>query len=86
MRRLPIIATVAGVLMLGGTAARADQPGADWLSQEQVTQKLTGMGYSYVSGLEADDGHWEGYAVHNGKIVEFHANPKTGEIMSEKAK
>jgi hypothetical protein len=86
MRKLATLAAIAGTLIIGSTAARADKPGADWMSQEQVTQKLTGMGYSHVSGLEADDGHWEGYAVHNGKIVKFHADPKTGAILSEKPK
>ncbi|MBN9562140.1 MAG: PepSY domain-containing protein [Alphaproteobacteria bacterium] len=86
MRKLDTLAAIVGALMIGSVAARADKPGADWMSQEQVTQKLTGMGYSHVSGLEADDGHWEGYAVHNGKIVKFHADPKTGAILSEKPK
>jgi len=86
MRGLHFVAITAALLAVAGMPAYADQPGADWMSKEQVTQKLTGMGYTYVSGLEADDGHWEGYAVHNGGIVEFHADPKTGAILSEKRK
>lgn len=56
------------------------------MTKDQVTQKLNGMGYTNVSGLEADDGHWEGEAVLNGKIVEFHADPTTSAIMTEKPK
>lgn len=37
-----------------------------------------------ITGIEADDGHWEGKGVKNGKIMEFKANPKTGAVMSEK--
>lgn len=86
MRKLQFAAVMAGSLLAGGTVAYADQPGPDWMTKAQVTQKLNQMGYTNVSGLEADDGHWEGEAVHNGKIVEFHADPKTGAIMSEKPK
>ena len=37
-----------------------------------------------ITAFEADDGHWEGEGVKNGKKMQFHADPKTGVILSEK--
>lgn len=75
---------------LGGTlllilAADADRPGADWMSADQVEQKLMAAGYnSSITEFEADDGHREGGGVTTGKTMQFHADPKTGALMSEK--
>ena len=74
---------IAGAMVLG-TAAYADQPGADWMPADQVKQKLMTSGYSSITAFEADDGHWEGEGVKNGKKMQFHADPKTGAILSEK--
>lgn len=71
------------VLIAGTGMALADQPGADWMTQEQVTQKLTAAGYTNITGLKADDGHWEGKGVKNGKIMEFHVDPHTGALTKE---
>jgi hypothetical protein len=38
------------------TPALADTPGADWLTKQQVIDRLHGLGYSSVTDLEADDG------------------------------
>ncbi|WP_345946453.1 PepSY domain-containing protein [Bradyrhizobium sp. 176] len=51
---------------------------------EQVQAKLMQSGYSQVTKLEADDGHWEGEGIKGGKKMEFHADPRTGQITSEK--
>jgi hypothetical protein len=32
--------------------ASADQPGSDWMSKEQVTEKMTAAGYSNITGLD----------------------------------
>jgi hypothetical protein len=65
--------------------ASDDKPGPDWMSPEQVTQRLQAAGYSNITGLEADDGHWEGKGVKEGKIMEFHVDPKSGAITKEEA-
>ena len=52
---------------------------------EQVKAKVMESGYSQVTKLEADDGRWEGEGVKNGQKMEFHADPKSGAIVSEKA-
>jgi hypothetical protein len=81
--RITLIMTLAGLLFTS-TAVFADQPGPDWMPAEQVKQKLMSMGYSSITELEADDGHWEGEGIKNGEKMEFHADPKTGAIISEK--
>lgn len=85
MKKHWIVAALLAASTMGGVAL-ADQPGKNWLTQEQTTQKLQAQGLSHVTALEADDGHWEGEAVKDGKIVEFHADPLTGKIMSVKPK
>lgn len=78
------IAPVVGLLLAWGiTSAMADQPGPGWISKEQVMLKLTAAGYTNVTELEADDGHWEGKGVKNGKIMEFHVDPKSGALTKE---
>jgi uncharacterized membrane protein YkoI len=64
--------------------AKAEQPGQDWMPAQQVIEKVLRSGYSDVSKLEADDGRWEGEGIKNGQKMEFHADPKTGDIMAEK--
>lgn len=66
--------------------ASADEPGSDWMPREQIRQKLLEGGYSEITQLEADDGHWEGEGVKGGKRVEFHLDPNSGAILSEKPK
>ena len=78
-----IMCAIAGAVLLS-TAASADQPGPNWMPADQVKQKLIGNGYSSITEFEADDGHWEGEGVKNGKKMQFHADPKTGALMSEK--
>ncbi|WNV11598.1 PepSY domain-containing protein [Tardiphaga sp. 709] len=75
---------LCGVLLIGAsTMARADQPGPDWMPMEQVKAKVLQSGYSQVTKLEADDGRWEGEGIKNGQKMDFHADPKTGVIVSE---
>jgi Peptidase propeptide and YPEB domain len=62
----------------------ADQPGPDWMPALQVIDKVLNSGYTQVTKLEADDGQWEGEGIKNGQKMEFHADPKTGVIISEK--
>ena len=47
--------------------ADQDVPGADWMPKEKVMQKLDAAGYTNVTGLQADDGYWEGKGVKNGR-------------------
>jgi hypothetical protein len=81
--RLTLIACATALVGMSG-AALADIPGKDWMSPADVTQKLQDQGYANVTGLEADDGYWEGKGTKNGKVMEFKADPKTGAIVTEK--
>lgn len=85
MKTVTTVALAIALGLAGSAAAFADNdvPGADWMPPDQVTQKLEAAGYSNITGLHADDGHWEGKGVKNGKITEFHVDPHTGELSKE---
>jgi hypothetical protein len=86
MKSAPL-ASLALALTLGlaGPAlAKKDKPGPDWMPAEQVKQKLMDAGYTSITELEADDGHWEGEGVKNGVKMELHVDPKTGAVTKEK--
>ncbi|MGT2478831.1 PepSY domain-containing protein (plasmid) [Methylobacterium oryzae CBMB20] len=78
------LVVAATLTSAGPTLAKEDKPGPDWIPAEQVKQKLMDVGYSSVTELEADDGHWEGEGIKNGVKMEFHVDPKTGAITKEK--
>lgn len=63
--------------------ALADQPGPDWMPLEQVKQKLMSSGYTSIIKIEAEDGHWDGEGMKNGKVMQFDVDPKTGDILGE---
>jgi hypothetical protein len=84
MNRLAAVALCVSLLMGTSSLARADQPGPDWMPMEQVKAQILRSGYSQVTKLEADDGRWEGEGIKNGQKMDFHADPKTGVIVSEK--
>ena len=73
------------VIATGGMAL-ADMPGADWMTKDQVITKLKSLGYSDVRKLEADDGHWEGDAVKDGRIMEVHVDPHSGALTKNEPK
>jgi Peptidase propeptide and YPEB domain len=82
MRQITALA-FALALAGGTTTALADTPGPDWLPFEQVVQKLKEAGYTQITELQADDGHWEGEGIKNDRKMEFAADPRTGIITSE---
>lgn len=77
-----VLVALAG-LASASSVAIADVPGKDWISKEAVTEKLTAAGYTNITGLEADDGHWEDKGTKNGKIMEFHVDPHSGAVTKE---
>jgi hypothetical protein len=84
VRKFVRLAAVLAMTVGSVGHALADQPGADWMPAEQVKEKLMAAGYTNITEFEADDGHWEGEGMRNGVRMQFHADPKTGEIISEK--
>lgn len=81
-----------GVLLAAAIAfaavpdAHADAPGVDWMSKDQVVQKLEGLGYTNVRKLEADDGHWEADASKGGRSYELHVDPHSGQLTKNEVK
>lgn len=87
MANMKVSVGIAVTLLLAGVTAapaQADQPGADWISLSQAVSKLMESGYSSVTKIEADDGHWEGEGMKNGQKYEFHVDPHTGAITKDK--
>jgi peptidase YpeB-like protein len=78
--KIRYVAVAAMTLCLASSFAHADQPGADWMKADQVTQKLTAKGYTNFSKIEADDGHWELEADLKGVRYDLHVDPKIGEV------
>ncbi|WP_375409658.1 PepSY domain-containing protein [uncultured Methylobacterium sp.] len=64
-------------------AVLADQPSADWMPAEKVKQKMMSSGYTSITKLVADDGHWDGEGVKNGQKMKFEVDPKSGDILGE---
>ena len=74
-----LIAAAVALTAMAGAPAFADEPGRGWISSARVTTMLAKRGYK-VTKIEADDGHWEGEAMHRGGKYEFHVDPKTGKV------
>ncbi|KMO42640.1 peptidase [Methylobacterium tarhaniae] len=85
MSKLTVPALAALFLAGSAAGALADKVGADWMPIGQVIQKVEAAGYTQISEIEADDGHWEGEGMKDGKPMKFKADPRTGAILSEKA-
>ena len=49
-----------------------------------MIEQVLKAGYTQVTKLAAEDGRWEGEGIKNGRKLEFHADPKTGVITTEK--
>ena len=83
----PMTSMFAGLALIGALAAPAwaDQPGADWtVTQEQATATLKAAGYTQITKIEADDGHWEGEGTKaDGMKYEFKVDPRSGKIVKD---
>ncbi|MCJ2079936.1 PepSY domain-containing protein [Methylobacterium sp. J-090] len=82
MRRIKHLALTLALCLASGAAA-ADTPGADWLTPAQTRQALKAAGYSEITKLEADDGHWDGEGIKAGRRMKFDADPRTGAVLGE---
>ncbi|MDH4981533.1 PepSY domain-containing protein [Hyphomicrobium sp. D-2] len=77
------VAIVTPALAVDNAAAtsQAGVPRAEWLSPDQVGEKLRAAGYK-VQQIETDDGVYEVELVdQHGTRIEAHVHPKTGEIL-----
>lgn len=51
------------------------------MKSDQVIEKLTALGYTNFSKVEADDGHWELEADLKGVRYDLSVDPKSGEVI-----
>ena len=79
--RFIALAPMMLVLAAATSPAHGDQPGADWMKSDQVIEKLTALGYTNFSKIEADDGHWELEADLKGVRYDLSVDPKSGEVI-----
>lgn len=70
---------------MGASSAWADTPVADWkVNKDQAEAALKGAGYTQITKIEADDGHWEGEGIKaDGKRYEFQVDPHDGKIIKD---
>ena len=83
MAKLPVLMLALAVSASASFIAMADQPGPDWMPLEQVKAKLLSSGYTSITSIQADDGHWDGEGIKDGQRMKFELDPKTGEILGE---
>ena len=83
MNKIAIVVFTAVLSASSLNLAKADQPVADWMPAELVTQTIIQFGYTEVTKLKADGSEWEGEGVKNGQRMEFRADPKTGAPIEE---
>lgn len=98
MRASPLIAALAlsaGIVGLGATVvpafaeskAATSQSQAQWLSVEQVLNKVQAAGYRDVEEIERDDGKYQVKATDaEGRRVELKLDPVSGEILKTEVK
>ena len=81
----PASAFFAGaVLVLGSTNTKAEQPGCGLDAGRTSQAKGHAVWLHARKQVEAYDGRWEGEGTKDGRKMEFHADPKTGQITHEK--
>jgi hypothetical protein len=56
---------------------------SQWLSKEQITEKVKAMGYE-VRKLAEEDGCWEVKGMKDGKRVEAYFDPVSAELVKSK--
>jgi hypothetical protein len=75
------LAAVTPVFADDGNEGRPNIPRDQWMSVDDVTQKLTSQGFQ-VRKIEADDGTYEFEGTNaDGVDVQAHVHPGTGEIL-----
>lgn len=81
----PILKSAAAAMVLISSSgiALADHPGDVWMSMDAVKTILKNHGYSEITKMEADDNHWEGDGIKDGKDYEFHVDPHSGAITKD---
>lgn len=78
---LTLAVAAAGSAFASDDDVRVDVPRDQWLTTEQITEKLASQGYD-VRQVKAENGGYEVYATDkDGKRLEAYVHPATGEIL-----
>ena len=72
----------SALLLATAPIVSAEETVSYWISQNALARQMEEQGYSQVE-VTAVDGRWEGSAVKDGNIIQFHADPHTGTITRE---
>jgi len=86
MKKLALV-SLAAFAAIGAAApvlADDDRPHnrEGWLSIEQISARLGGLGYTAIREIDVDDGLYEIEARNaEGRSVELKVHPKTGEVL-----
>ena len=70
----------AVLIVTSGISAAAVPAGPDRASIEQM---LFATGFSGVASMRLRDAHWIGRGAHDGVVVDFTVDARTGRILSE---
>lgn len=77
----PVLASGDRATTGDDAAAAPSVPADEWMSVSAVARKLEGQGYS-VREIERDDGAYEVEMTDaNGRRLEAHVDPRTGDIL-----
>lgn len=78
----------AAVLLMADAALAADickgGPKDQWLTKDQIPEKLAAMGHDNRFVLAVEDGCLEAKFVKDGKKIEIYIEPLTGEVVKTK--
>ncbi|QKV19259.1 PepSY domain-containing protein [Oricola thermophila] len=84
MKKLVLATIAAGLIAAPAMASDfrcTDAPIDQWMSEQALKEKITGMGYE-VRRIKVDDGCYEVYALDgNGMQIEAKYHPVTGEMV-----
>ena len=80
MKTLTRITAATGAAVL---FAFASQAGAADLTKDQVKAKVEAAGYTNVSDIRMEEGHYDAKAMKEGKVVYLDIDAKTGAISTE---
>lgn len=84
---LKSVVLAGAALIIANTAMAADickgGPKDQWLSEEQVGEKLAAMGHGKFV-LAVEDGCLEAKVLRDGKRLEIYMEPLTGEVVKVK--
>jgi hypothetical protein len=56
---------------------------AEWLSKDEITQKVTALGYE-VRKVKEEDGCWEVKGKKDGRLIEAYFDPVSAELVLTK--